>query len=146
MSHVVAFVYHFARQNFNLNHYSASVKNVAIGAFRSALPLQVPESTWQGAGGSLVNGVPSGVVRGGESERGRYWLQLRGGPYLSRTHFGVHFGSKGGVKKRPLLGTPVWSSFLPILAPFGQHSGPLGFQMESKMEPKRGPKRSQEKE
>ena len=43
MSHVVAFVYHFARQTFNLNHSSAFVKNVPIGAFRSALPLQVRE-------------------------------------------------------------------------------------------------------
>ena len=105
------------------------------------LILSMNQHVWR-----TFSSVLSGRLCPYRSERGRYWLQLRGGPYLSRTHFGVHFGSKGGVKKRPLLGTPVWSSFLPILAPFGQHSGPLGCQMESKMVPKRGPKRSQEKE
>ena len=51
---VVAFVYHFAHSTFSLKHYSAFVKNVPIGAFRSALPLQ---------------------VRGGELERGRVGSQ-----------------------------------------------------------------------
>ena len=89
----MAFVYHFVRQTFDLNHYSAFVKNVFIGAFRSALPLQV----WGGMGS-----------------------QLSGGPFWDRPHLGVPFGVKRGCQKTTPFWEPLLDPLFGPLEPLGR--------------------------
>ena len=89
------------------------MENVLIGAFRSALPLQVREGDDFNLGQ-----VPPGVH-----------------PIL-----GCILDQKGGSKKEPFLGTPSWTPSVPLLGPLGENSGLLGSQMGPKMVPKWVPK------
>ena len=110
---------------------------VTCGAFRLALPLQVPESAISTE--RFLDGVPFRGRTRGESVRGGSRVKIEGkAPYP----FGPKLDSKVGPRKSPKNKPPPEAPLGRLLAPSAAILAPNMSKRVPKGNPNRGPKRS----